>query len=123
MECNYHKIIEGLNEVIWDRIDSYYDWEMFRYWLGDESELGEFYVDVFEEILQTQLTEENRELIKKKGYNLEVMIGKWCAKWKSNHPETENEKLPSNCLKIKINEYIINQMNKPDILAIIGSPC
>ena len=80
-------------------------------------------MDVFEEILGSPLSDVNRELIKKKAYNLEVMIGKWCYKWMQDNPDLENEKLPSNCLKIKIYEYIFNQMNKADIIAIIGLPC
>lgn len=34
MECKYHKTLEKLHEAVWMRIDNYYDWEFFGFWLG-----------------------------------------------------------------------------------------
>jgi len=123
MECKYHTILESLNEVVWGRIESYYNWEMFELWLGDESNLARRYKETFEQVVETPLTEEQIALLEKKGYNLEVMIGKWCSKWKTSHPDLQNEKMPESCLKLKIYEHIIYQLNRPDIIAIIGPSC
>jgi hypothetical protein len=123
MECIYHRIIERLNEVILEEIDCYHNWAICGYRFGNESVFGKRYINVFEEILETQLSEENRTLIKIEEYDLDLMIAKWCAKWRSNRSMSELEKVPINCLKLKIYEYIFNQMNKPDIIAIIGVPC
>lgn len=123
MECKYHTILNSLYEVIWDRIESHYNWSMFCYWLGDESDLATRYKETFEQVVETPLTPEQIKLLEKKGCNLEVMIGKWCGKWKENHPHLENETMPESCLKLKIFEHIIYQLNKPDIIAIIGPSC
>jgi len=120
MECKYHTIIEQLNEIIWERIDSYYLSPYFYFWLGDQSNLGKRYKETFEEIMEEPLSEEQIALIKKKGDNLETMIHKWCNRWKNNN---QNEELPSSCLKIKIYEYIIYQLNKRDLREIIGISC
>jgi len=120
-------VLEWLNDVIWERIDSHYDWVFFELWIGDESNLGRRYKESFEEIIegihQETLTEIQKTLLEKKGENLETMICKWCYKWKLNHPDVQNQKLPKSCLKIKIYEYIIYQLNKPDLRQIIGPPC
>jgi len=123
MECKYHNILEKLHEVVWERINNHYDWEFFDYWLGDESNLSRRYKDTFEEFIEEPLTEAQNALLEKKGNNLETMIGKWCGKWKINNPLLQNQKLPQSCLKIKIYEYIIYQINKADIRQIIGNPC
>jgi len=123
MDCKYHNILEKLNQVIWERIDDHYDWVFFGYWLGDESDLGDYYKETFEDFLDEPLTERQIVLIKKKGINLETMIGKWCHKWNTNNPELQDQKLPKSCLKVKIYEYIIYQLNKRDIIEIIGEPC
>jgi hypothetical protein len=123
MECKYHSILESLHQVVWERIDSHYDWDLFWFWLGDESNLAELYTETFEEVLESQLTEEQNTLLKKKGENLEKMIFKWNDKWKNNNPDLQNQKLPKSCLKIKIYEYILYQLNKGDIRGIIGNPC
>jgi hypothetical protein len=123
MECKYHNILEKIHEVLWVRINNHYDWEFFDYWLGDESNLSGCYKDTFEEFIEEPLTEAQNALLEKKGSNLEKMIGNWCYKWKKNNPELDNEKLPKSCLKVKIYEYIIYQLNKADIRQIIGNPC
>jgi hypothetical protein len=123
MECKYHRILQKLHETVWNRIDSYYDWDFFWYWLGDESALGRRYREVFEEILEEPLTESQINLLNNKGGNLETMIGKWDSKWKENNPNLGNEKIPRPCLKVKMYEHIIYQLNKPDILQIIGNRC
>jgi len=123
MECTYHNILEKLHEVIWERIDNHYDWTFFDYWLGDESNLKECYKEIFEEIMEEPLTDEQNNLLDKKGRNLETMIGKWCYKWKTNNPELQEQKMPKLCLNRKIYEYIIYQLNKSDIKQITGNPC
>jgi hypothetical protein len=123
MECKYHTILDMLHAAIWERIDTHYDWVFFGYWLGDDSNLGFYYKETFEQIVEEPLTEEQNTLLEKKGSNLEIMICKWLSKWKTNNPEPPNEKMPGFCLKIKIYEYIIYQLNKADIREIIGIPC
>lgn len=123
MECNYHKLILSLRCVLTLKIIEHYEWEFFSYWLGDESNLGQDYIDVFQEILGITLTEEQQGLLQKKGENLENQIHKWRAKWKENHPELENENIPESCLNLKIYEYLNYQLSKPDIIRIIGRPC
>jgi hypothetical protein len=109
MECNYHKLVIILQEKIWERIDSYYDWELFGWWLGDESYLHAIYRNAFTNVLGS-LTDYEKEVVEKKGRNLESVIGK------SNN-------LTKNCLQIKINEHIVYQLKKKDIKSIIGPPC
>ncbi len=123
MECKYHTILEQLHEAVWERIENHYDWPLFSYWLGDDSELGSIYKEVFQEVIEEQLTEEQNMLLEKKGVNLEKMISKWCANWKENHPDFQEQKMPHSCLRVKIYEYIICQLNKADIREIIGNPC
>jgi hypothetical protein len=123
MECKYHRILEKLNDVIWNRIDSHYDWQFFGYWLGDDSRLCLSYKTVIEEILEEPLTAEQNTIIEKCGNNLESVIGKCCRKWQDNHPELQNEKMPRFCLRIKIYQYIIYQLKKPYMISIIGNPC
>lgn len=95
---------------------------MFRYWLGDESDLARVYKESFEGVIG-QLTPEQIELVEKKGMNLEKTIEKWGGKWKTDHPALPNEKMPITCLMHKIREHIVYQLNKPDIVAIIGRQC
>jgi hypothetical protein len=123
MECIYHNILEQLHHVVWERIDNHYDWNMFGYWLGDESDLAGLYKETFEEIIGESLTEAQNTLLEKKGGNLETMIGKWSYRWKTNHPELQEQKMPKSCLKVKIYEHLIYQLNKSDIREIIGNPC
>jgi hypothetical protein len=123
MECNYHNILETLSVVVWERIGTHYDWPFFGFWLGDESYLGDLYKETFEEIIGNQITETQITLLKKKGENLEKMIHKWCHAWKMSHQELQDQQLPESCLKIKIYEYIIYQLNKQDLREIIGERC
>lgn len=123
MECKYHKVLEKLHDAIWIRINNYYDWEFFGYWLGDESNLAGYYREVFEEILDEPLTESQINLLNKKGENLENMIGKWLSKWIENNPNIQNQKMPKSCLNVKMYEYIIYQLNKPDMIILIGNKC
>ena len=109
MECNYHKIVRLLQEKVWARINHYYDWELFGYWLGDESYLHSIYRNVFIDVLGS-LTDEQKEVVERKGRNLEGVIGK------SNN-------LTKSCLQYKINEHIVYQLKKKDIKSIVGSPC
>ena len=122
MECKYHKLVGRLDVVISERILSRYDWIMFDLWLGDESNLRTRYIDTFEEILEIELTEEQKILVGKKGDNLENAIAKWRKKFKNDHP-TLNENLPILCAFAKISEYIINQLRKPDLRSIINDYC
>ena len=122
MECKYHKLVGRLDVVISERILSRYDWIMFDLWLGDESNLRTRYIDTFEEILEIELTEEQKILVGKKGDNLENAIAKWRKKFKNDHP-TSNENLPILCAFAKISEYIINQLRKPDLRSIINDYC
>jgi hypothetical protein len=123
MDCKYHIILESLHAVIWERIDIHYIHNFFQYWLGDQSNLGGLYKEIFEEILEEPLTDIQISLLEKKGENLETIIGKWSNKWKENNPEVQNQQLPKSCLKIKIYEYLIYQLNKQDIREIIGNYC
>lgn len=123
MDCIYHKILEKLNDIIWEIIENEYDSPYFSLWLGDESYLGRIYKETFEEILEGPLTDTQISIIEKNGVNLEIIINKWCKKWKTNNPELQNQKLPKYCLKIKIYEYIIYQLNRSDLSEIIGRPC
>jgi hypothetical protein len=123
MECNYHKIFDVLHVLLWARIEEHYDWEFFGYWLGDESNLGRRYIEVFQNILNVTLTEEQQTLLRKKGENLENQIHKWRAKWRQNHPELPNDNMSKNCLQFKLYEYLNYQLSKPDMIRIIGRPC
>ena len=123
MECKYHNILKNLHEALWLRIDNYYNWEFFDYWLGDESNLGGPYKETFEEILQEPLTEAQNTLLEKKGGNLETMIGKWCSKWHANNPGLQGQKMPKSCLKVKMYEYIVYQLNRKDLKELVGTCC
>lgn len=111
-DCNYHRILHNLYFRIYERIDAYYDWELFDYWLGDESALDNIYKVGFEQIMGNIFNEEQETLIKKKGKNLELMIAKW------------REKCPSkSCVFSKMHEYIIYQLKQKDITDLIGHSC
>jgi hypothetical protein len=120
MECNYHKILERLIVAIWERIDQPYHWRFFDLWLADESDLDNVYIHVFQEILGETFNEEQIAKIKNIGINLEKIIRKWYNKWKLNNSTLEISK---RCLKQKIYEYLIYQLNKQDIIVIIGNSC
>jgi hypothetical protein len=121
LDCLYHRILYKVNENVWNRIESKYDWDCFFYWLGDESVLGKKYVDTFQEYMDEELTEDQINLLTKKGDNLEKMIAKWCEKWHEKYPIFQTLKMPKECLKLKIFEYIMYQFKKPDITSIIGT--
>lgn len=123
MECKYHTIIDVLNAAVCERIEIHYNWQFFDYWLGDESNLGRRYKESFEEVIGEPLNEAQNTLLENKGRNLEKMIGKWSYKWHTDHPDLQNQNMPIFCLKKKIHEYLINQLKKPDIIAILGNPC
>ena len=127
IECRYHTLLCTLTETINERLEDYYNWEFFGYWLGDESNFDGIYTDSFRNILSmffnTQLNEEQRELIRNKGRNLEINIGNWLRKWKNDHPERVNEKMPLSCLKYKIHEYIVYQLRGNDLRNLVGNPC
>lgn len=123
LDCLYHTILYKLNENIWNRIENRYDWDCFFYWLDDESNLAKIYVESFQEHIEESLSDEQITLLQKKGYNLEKMIEKWCTKWHENNPIFQTIKMPKSCLKLKIFEYIICQLKKKDIVAIIGEYC
>ena len=123
MECNYHNTLDTVFHSVWERIHTHYIMNFFDYWLGDESDLSNIYKEVFEVVLGNPLTPEDRTIVEKKGINLENAIGKWCSKWKREHPDIQDGRLPRDCLKQKIHEYLIKQFNKPDIIRIIGAPC
>lgn len=123
MDCRFHSYLGMLNEAIFERLDSHYDWELFRYWLGDESNLSKVYTDTYELVFQTELTVEQKNILIKKGDNLEEKIRKWRSQWKAKHPELTNEYISLYCLKIKIQEYLIYQLNKPEVTAFLGEPC
>jgi len=123
MECKYHKILEELYQSLLHRVESHYEWPYFEYWLGDESYLGNIYKEKVEEILEEPLTEGQKALLEKKGENLETRIHKWCSTWKTNNPELQNQRMPITCLRVKIYQYLLYQLNKADMIAIIGNPC
>jgi nitrogen fixation protein len=123
MECNYHRILDILYDNVWERINDHYEWQFFWYWLGDESNLSRIYKESFEQVIG-QLTPEQIVIVEKKGVNLEKAIGKWGGKWNTDHPDLPNDtNMPILCLMQKIREYIVYQLNKPDIVAIIGREC
>ena len=122
-ECKYHTALETLADTIWERINDHYDWDVFDYWLGDESNLGKIYQETFQFLLGTDFTDEHQTLLEKKGENLEITIAKWLSTWKQKHPNLPNEKMPKSCLRNKIYQYIIYQLNKPDLKPLIGNPC
>lgn len=123
IECKYHTALESIFDTVWDKIESHYDWEFFNYWLGDESNLGRIYKETFFFLLGETFTEEQQSRVEKKGQNLEGVIIKWLTTWKQQHPNLPNEKMPKSCLRNKIYQYIIYQLNKPDMRQIIGNPC
>ncbi len=127
IECRYHTILCTITEEVNDRLENHYNWEFFHYWLGDESDFADVYRNSFNDILRihfnTQLTPGQLELIESKGRNLEEIIGKWLRKWKDEHPDKPNEKMPCSCLKYKIHEYVVYQLKSQDLRAIVGNPC
>ncbi len=123
MDCKYHTILSKLNECLWDRINSRYDWELFWYWLGDESALASRYKNIFEEVLNITLSDEQSTIVRKLGYNMEHMIGVWSQKWHIKHPELQNQEMPKFCLKQKMHEFLIYQLNKKKIRSIIDDYC
>ena len=63
MECKYHKILSLLYDSVSERIHSRYGWELFDLWLGDDSNLARRYVESFQNIIETPLTEEQKHLL------------------------------------------------------------
>lgn len=123
MECNYHNTLDTVLHFAWERIDAHYDWNMFDYWLGDESDLSNVYKEAFELVLGNPLTAEDRRIVEKKGINLENAIRKMCSKWNREHPHIQDGRMQKDCLRQKIHEYLLKQFNKPDIIRIIGASC
>ncbi len=127
LECRYHTILCSIIESVNEKIEDHYDWEFFNLWLGDDSNFAEIYRTSFRLILRvhfnTQLTPEQLESIESKGRNLEDIIFKWLRKWKDDHPDKPNEKMPCSCLKYKIHEYVVYQLKSPELRAIVGNPC
>jgi hypothetical protein len=78
---------------------------------------------IFAAFFHETLTQEQIELIRKKGRNLEETITKWLHKWKVTHPDMPNEKMPISCVKHKIYEYIAYQLKQRDMRQLVGSPC
>jgi hypothetical protein len=109
--------------TISERIEQHYEWPMFEYWLGDDSELSELYRQAFVAVLNEPLTNEQIALIERKGINLEKTIHSWLNIWRQNNPGLETGKLPLFCLKHKIHEYIVYQLKQTDIREIIGVAC
>ena len=123
MDCKYHKILSLLYDAIIERIHSRYGWELFDCWLGDDSNLARRYVDSFQNIIETPLTEEQKHLLEKKGQNLEKMIAKWRLNWKNNHTDLPNDELSESCLYSKILDYLTKQLIKDDLKALIIDYC
>jgi hypothetical protein len=121
-ECKYHIFLTTLTEGIYEKLDEYYNWHLFDYWLGDESNFARVYREAFE-VYNGELTEAQLNLIEKKGKNLESTLGTWLQKWRLNHPNLPNEKMPLSCLKHKIYEYIAYQLKQPDMRGLVGNPC
>jgi hypothetical protein len=90
-----------------------YEWPMFWYWLGDESNFAGTYRDAFQEVLPT-LSQEQTGLIENKGRNLENIIHKW---------RSSNTTITLTCLQFKIYDFITYQFKKNDLKSIIGVPC
>lgn len=111
-DCNYHRIFYNLYFRIHERIDDHYDWEMFSYWLGDESNLGRIYKEVFQQIMGNIFNEEQQAFLEKKGRNIESMIATWRLRCPSK-----------SCVFSKMQEYISYQLKKKDIVALIGHSC
>ena len=61
MECKYHRILEKLHYVICDLIDIHYIADFFEIWIWDTSQIHIVYKEVFEEILEEPLTDEQLE--------------------------------------------------------------
>jgi hypothetical protein len=112
MDCNYHKIVPTIIHLVSERIDDHYEWDMFSYWLGDESNLGRRYVDTVRNLIPT-INEEQVTYLEKMGSNLETQIGKW----RSQQHNTKN------CVLVKMREYIYYQFKRPRARAIVGHPC
>ena len=112
MECNYHKIVTTIISLVSERIDDHYNWEIFPYWLGDESNLGRIYLDTVRNLIPT-INEEQVTYLEKMGSNLETQI----AKWRYQQHNTQN------CVLVKMREYIYYQFKKPMVRAIVGQPC
>jgi hypothetical protein len=123
MVCKYHIILAILYDTVCERIHSKYNWQLFDYWLGDDSNLARRYVESFQEIIEAPLTQEQKLLLEKKGQNLEKMIAKWRLNWKNNHPNLPNDELPETCLYSKILEYMTKQLLKDDLKALIIDYC
>ena len=125
-ECKYHVLSTSISEQIYEKIENHYDWDFFYYWLGDSTEtnFADCYREGFESLCflysLPDLSQEQIELVENKGRNLEEAIGKWFTKFHISRP---NEKIPLQCLKQKINEYVSYQLKKPEIRRIIGNPC
>jgi hypothetical protein len=126
-DCPYHIFLRSITHQVNESLDEHYEWQLFDYWLGDDSNFGRIYRDCislyFSEFLNTPLTQEQLNIIENKGRNLEQTISKWLQKWKRNHPTLPNEKMPLSCLKDKVGEYIAYQLKQRDIRQIVGNPC
>ena len=123
MECKYHRILALLYDNVSERICSRYGWIMFDLWLGDDSNLARRYVESFQNIIETPLTEEQKLLLEKKGQNLEKIIAKWRLNWKNNHSDLPNDELPESCLCSKMLDYMTKQLMKDDLKLLIIDYC
>ncbi len=122
--CKYHSALQYLHERVFERFEEHYDWEFFDLWFGDDSYFDSIYRQVFATILSPEvLTPEQREIVERKGRNLEETIKKWLRKWKDAHPNLPNEKMPIECIKEKMYAYIAYQLKQRDLRQIVGNPC
>jgi len=125
-ECTYHIFLRTLTERIYEKLDERYNWDLFIYWLGDESNFARVYREAFEvynEIFNGQYTDEQLNLVEKKGMNLETTMGTWLQKWSADHPNIPDGKMPLSCLKHKVYEYIVYQLKQQDMRQLVGNPC
>lgn len=128
IECTYHTILTTITEEINQRLEDNYNWQFFDLWINDDTEIsfGRIYREAFEiynEMIHQQFTQEQLDIVENKGRNLQQVIVRWLNKWKENHPNLPNEKMPLSCLRYKIHEYIIYQLKQRDMRQIVGNPC
>ncbi len=112
--CKYHLTLNHIFSRIDISLEEHFEWEYFKYWIGDDSEFHEIYKEVFSVLNDNTLTPLQIELVEQKGRNLENIIAKWISK---------NSTISFNCIREKVHIYIANQLKKEDIQAIIGPPC
>ena len=72
--CKYHLTLNHIFGRIDISLEEHFEWELFQYWIGDDSDFHKIYKEVFSVLNDNTLTPLQIELVEQKGRNLENVI-------------------------------------------------